>query len=166
MAYARAVDRYVAALYICLSNGYPEWVNRLSPNMPRELYTPLVAILGVPFLVLLFDYIFRWPPILDTLRRAGPDFCILGLGSCGAVFIDKKVIESLTRRMPLPVELDMIIIVLVILAFRQIAFRLTEQKSENQESATLSAVRAISSCAFGLASVILISVILYVGYTS
>jgi hypothetical protein len=134
-------------------------------NIPRELYTPLVATIGVPFIALLFDYIFRWTPILETMRRAGPDFCILGLGSSGAVFIDKRVIETLPKLIALPVTLDLVIVVFLILSFRQIAFRLTQQRTEGQEDPTSLAVRAISSCAFGLASIILITVILYVGYT-
>ena len=136
------------------------------PSVPRELYTPFVAMLGLPFAALVFDYVFRWPPILETLRRAGPDFCIMGLGSCGAVFIDKRVIDTLTRLTFLPVQLSMLFVVLVILAFRQISFKLTEEKkAEGQRDTTLSPFRAISSCAFGLASIILITAILYVGYT-
>lgn len=137
-----------------------------SLNIPSDLYTPLAAVVGLPFLVLVVDYVFRWLPVLEALRRSGPDFCIMGLGSSGAVFIDQKVIDTLRRVTHVPIQLDMVFLVIVILIFRQISFKLTEAtKGAGKDDHSFSVVfRSISSCAFGLASVILVAATLYLGY--
>ena len=146
----------------------------ITQEVPREFYAPFAALVGVPFVVLVLDYIFRWLPILETLRRAGPDFCVMGLGSSGAIFVDKRVIDTLTKLTTLPVQLNMVFVLLIIIAFRQIAFKLTEkdnkpgqvQGQEKERVNQRSLFLAVSSCAFGMASILLITSILYVSYTS
>jgi len=134
--------------------------------MPKDL-TPFVAILIVPFSCLLLDYLFRWSSILETLKRSGPEFAIMGLGSIGAIFIDKKATDALTVRTTLPVQLNLFLVVVLILALRQVSFKLAEEKKgDDGKPLGVSTFRAVSSCAFGLASIILVSAILYVGYST
>jgi len=134
--------------------------------MPKELITPLVAVVGLPFSALVLDYLFRWSPVLETMKRAGPDFAVMGLGSIGAVFIDKRSIDALTALTSLPVQLNLFLVAVVILAFRQVAFKVAEEKKDTDGKVIkLSPLKAISSCAFGLACIFLVSGILYVGYS-
>jgi hypothetical protein len=134
--------------------------------MPKDLITPFVAVIIVPFSALMLDYLFRWTPILETMKRAGPDFSIMGLGSVGAIFIDKRATDALTSLTTLPVQLNLFLVALMILVFRQISFKIAEGRVlQDGSQADVSAFRAVSSCAFGLASIILVSAILYVGYS-
>lgn len=87
----------------------------------------------------------------------------MGLGSSGAVFIDKRVTDTLSRLTHVPIQLDMVFLVLAILVFRQISFKLTEAKTRTGKEDP-AVFRSISSCALGLASVILVAATLYVGY--
>ena len=125
-----------------------------------------MAMIGLPFLALVLDYLFRWAPILETMKRAGPEFCVMGLGSMGAIFVDKRTIDATTALTTLPVQLNLILVALMILAFRQVSFKLAEGKKDQEgKPIQVSKFRALSSCAFGLASIILVSGTLYVGYS-
>jgi hypothetical protein len=67
------------------------WTHVDIATTPHGLEITLTATLGIPFLVLVVDYVFRTDTgILRTMRNSGPDLCLLGLGSVGSVFLDQK----------------------------------------------------------------------------
>ena len=123
--------------------------------MPVQLTTVLITTIGVPFLVLVLDYVYnsQGASIMDTLLRAGPDLCLVGLGSSGSVFIDPKVIKAFS----IPPQLILIVVLIVILILRGICRKLG--------STPHSTLRAFGSCALGIASIAIISCIIYYGYT-
>ncbi len=123
-----------------------------SRAMNIQLTDVLTAHIVVPFAALVLDYLTRGKGVLECLKRSGPDLCLFGLGSTGLVFIDPKVMAAF----PLP-QPYLVLVVLLILSFRQLCFRL--------ETKPLSAWSALPSCAFGLSSIAIVSSILYYSYT-
>ena len=85
----------------------------------QELAIVISATLLVPFLVLVGDYVYRSESSLSqVLQQSGPDLCLLGLGSVGSVFIDRKVASAF----PVPPQLAGIIVALLIFVFRGFCF--------------------------------------------
>jgi hypothetical protein len=58
-------------------------------KMPAQLWTVLLATVVIPFLFLLVEYVYHpSATVVSTLQKSGPDFCLIGLGASGSVFID------------------------------------------------------------------------------
>ena len=88
----------------------------------HELSIVICAILGLPFLVLVADYIYRFESSLNqVLLHSGPDLCLLGLGSAGSVFLDKKVASEFF----LPPQLAGVVVVVLIFIMRGLCFRIS-----------------------------------------
>jgi hypothetical protein len=123
--------------------------------MPVQLTTVLITTIGVPFLVLVSDYInnSQGASLEETFLRAGPDLCLVGLGSSGSVFIDPKIIAAFD----IPAPLVLIVVLITILIFRGLCRRLV--------SPPHSTLKAFGSCVCGIASIAIISCIIYYGYT-
>src|SRR6266480_3465662 len=105
----RALDRYVKSAITCPPSRDPPR-EQVAGLMPKDMITPFVAMIGLPFLALVLDYLFRWASILETMKRAGPEFCVMGLGSMGAIFVDKRTIDAMTALTALPVQLNLILV--------------------------------------------------------
>jgi hypothetical protein len=90
--------------------------------MRPELVTVVACTVGLPFLVLVSDYMFRVEANLITvMRMSGPDLCLLGLGAVGSIFIDPKVVAALHGLPPL---VPGIAVIFVIFILRGLCFRL------------------------------------------
>jgi hypothetical protein len=121
--------------------------------MTAQLITVLIITIVIPLLVLISEYINYSDSMRDTFLRAGPDLCLVGLGSSGSVFIDPKVIGAF----PVPSVVVLLVVLLVILIFRGLCRKLVSPPHSWR--------KAIGSCAFGIASIAILSCIIYYGYT-
>jgi hypothetical protein len=120
---------------------------------PHALEITLTATLGIPFLVLVVDYVSRIDTgILQTMRNSGPDLCLLGLGSVGSIFLDQKVASAFF----IPPVLAGTIVVLLIILLRGVCFRL-QKKLETTNV-------AIATMITGLASIFIVGGVLVYGY--
>jgi hypothetical protein len=120
---------------------------------PSPLAIVLTVTIGIPFLVLIADYVLRTESgITASMRTSGPDLCLLGLGSVGSVFIDPKVASSFF----LPPQVAGTVVVMIIFILRGICFRLQERTS---------VFAAFVTMALGIASITIIGSIIIYGYT-
>jgi hypothetical protein len=120
--------------------------------MPKEFWVAVIAVVVVPLLVLVMDYMYRPAGgILDTLSRTGSDLCLVGLGASGPMSVDPKVLTE----GPLPVAQLMVVMILMIVIFRGLCLKLALKATT---------FRAIASCTLGLASITTIFAILYLSY--
>src|SRR5260370_20547008 len=63
--------------------------------MPLNFLTVVSAVLGIPIVFLMYEYVSRPNETLHgAFQKAGPDFCLIGLGSSGSIFIDPQVTSS------------------------------------------------------------------------
>jgi hypothetical protein len=122
--------------------------------MPKELITLLSATFGIPLVMLVLDYVYRRPLVQEALLKSGPDLCLFSLGSSGVVFIDPRVATAFSW---LPLTHVLIFVIVAILVLRQTCHSLND--------GTPSMTKAVASCCLGLASVTLMSAILYIAYT-
>ncbi len=89
----------------------------------QELSIVICAILGLPFLVLVADYIYRFESSLSqVLQQSGPDLCLLGLGSIGSVFLDKKVASVFF----LPPQLAGVVVAVLIFILRGLCLKISK----------------------------------------
>jgi hypothetical protein len=117
------------------------------------MLTVIVVTIGIPFLVLVADYMYRVDAgMLDVMRTAGPDLCLLGLGSVGAIFIDPRVASAFT----LPPQLAGVIVTVVIFMLRGICFRFGKNATGKSAFATMLS---------GLASITIVGAILIYSYS-
>jgi hypothetical protein len=120
---------------------------------PSPLAIVLTVTIGIPFLVLIADYVLRTESgITASMRTSGPDLCLLGLGSVGSVFIDPKVASSFF----LPPQVAGTVVVMIIFILRGICFRLQKRTS---------VFAAFVTMALGIASITIIGSIIIYGYT-
>ncbi len=120
---------------------------------PSPLAIVLTVTIGIPFLVLVTDYVFRVESgVTELMKTSGPDLCLLGLGSVGSVFIDPKVASSFF----LPPQVAGTVVVVIIFLLRGVCFRL-------QRRATTFA--AFVTMVLGIASMTIIGSIIVYGYT-
>ena len=120
-----------------------------APQHPLAII--LVATLGLPFVALMIEYIYRGTTIDNTMRGVGPDLCLLGLGSVGSVFIDPKVALAFA----LPPVLGGTLVCLLIFGLRGFCFRLQKRRTT---------AAAFGTMVLGLASIFMVGSILIVGY--
>lgn len=90
--------------------------------MKAELVTVIMATLGIPVCVLAEDYIPRMTNLQEAMNTAGPDLCLLGLGSVGALFIDKRVADAF----PIAPQLMCVFVTIFIMILRNICGRLSK----------------------------------------
>lgn len=128
----------------------------MSCQVPQHaLLIVLVATIGLPFIVLVVDYVLRIDTGLDdTMRSSGPDLCLLGLGSVGSIFLDPKVVAALV----IPPQLSGAIVVFIIFAMRGFCFRLQKRPPTT--------MLAFVTMVLGLASVTIVGSILVYSYWS
>ncbi|GAC1627333.1 MAG: hypothetical protein NVS9B13_24330 [Candidatus Acidiferrum sp.] len=100
-----------------------------------SLLTALFTTLLIPLLALAVDYMARVNTKIGELTlKAGPDLCLIGLGSSGAVFIEPKVSSAFGAKTSM-IEL---VVVFTIFFLRALCLRI-EQKQffANKEYANL-----------------------------
>jgi len=98
------------------------------------------------------DYIMRTSAgVTETMRNAGPDLCLLGLGSVGSIFLDPKVSATFF----IPPQLGGALVTIIIFALRGICFRLQKNKTTGA---------AVGAMVVGLASICIVGSILIFGY--
>jgi hypothetical protein len=101
------------------------------------------------------DYIYRTGTGLnETMRGAGPDLCLFGLGAVGSIFLDPKVATTFF----IPPQLGGPLVVFIIFALRGICFRLQERPTTT--------VLAVGTMIIGLASICIVGSILIYSYVS
>jgi hypothetical protein len=120
---------------------------------PNALAIVLSATIGIPFLVLVVDYVFRTESgFVETMRGSGPDLCLLGLGAVGSVFLDSKVASAFF----IPPALGGTVVVLIIFGLRGVCFRL--------QKLPLTTGVAFATMVMGIASVLVVGAVLVFSY--
>jgi hypothetical protein len=98
------------------------------------LSTVFAVTIVLPLLVVIVDYVYRIDSnLLDIMRSAGPDLCLLGLGAVGTIFVDPKVAATI----PLPPIVAGLIVTFIIFMLRGICFRLQQSTSGKAAVATM-----------------------------
>lgn len=134
---------------------FPTPLGHCYPMKP-ELLTVILATLGLPILVLAADYIPRMGNLAEAMNTAGPDLCLLGLGSIGAIFIDKKVADAF----PIAPQLMGVFVAIFIMILRNICGRLSKMAG-----GAWSHIRGFWSLVSGLAAVLIVGWILIYSYS-
>ncbi len=88
--------------------------------MPLDFITVVSAVLGIPIVFLIYEYVSRPnETLVGVFQKSGPDFCLVGLGSSGSVFIDPRVTSSF-RLAP---QICLIFAIAAILILRSVCYK-------------------------------------------
>jgi hypothetical protein len=88
--------------------------------MALNFITVVSVVLGIPVVFLIYEYVSRPNETLyGAFQKSGPDFCLIGLGSSGSIFIDPQVTSSFQ----LAPQLCLIFAIAAILILRSLCYK-------------------------------------------